>query len=151
MFLPLKTPFPFPVLNALQPCKHSGASGRQPSCRGSTGALFHSPSPRGCSPTALSAEVLQDLGQVPAVGQVSHGPGAVWDQQGVVPSSWLGGKQELIVGQVKNPINLTINPPYIWGKKRTNPHKSVRNDLKKLTELHRREKKVFARTRDTHF
>lgn len=121
MFLPLKTPFPFPVLNALQPCKHSGASGRQPSCRGSTGALFHSPSPRGCSPTALSAEVLQDLGQVPAVGQVSHGPGAVWDQQGVVPSSWLGGKQELIVGQVKKNKKLDHKSTAHLGKKKDKP------------------------------
>lgn len=79
---------------------------------------FISPAPRGCSPTALSAEVLQDLGQVPAVGQVSHGPGAVWDQQGVVPSPWSGGKQELIVGQVKNPKSLTINPLHIWREKK---------------------------------
>lgn len=122
MFLPLKTPFPFPVLNALQPCKHSGVPGRQPSCRGSTGALFHSPSPRGCSPTALSAEVLQDLGQVPAVGQVSHGPGAVWDQQGVVPSSWLGGKQELIVGQVKKTKKLDHKSTAHLGKKKGQTH-----------------------------
>lgn len=112
---------------------------------------FIYPPPRGCSPTALSAEVLQDLGQVPAVGQVGHGPWAVWDQQGMVPSPWSGGKQGLIVGQVKKPKKPDHKSTAHLEKNRTSPHKSVKNNLKKLKELHRREKKVLLGTRNTHF
>lgn len=51
----------------------------------------------------------------------------------------------------KNPKSLTINPLCVQKKTGQTHINQFKNDLKKLTELHTKEKKVLVRTRNTHF